>query len=168
MAHRNRTVKSRRPFVSCFEHRYQSRLVSPYSAPSKLTVGRTILGDITDLFYQTDDWWYVPRKKDLVLADPDSAAGKIISSYKWGDATGDPVATYNHICQDSTLWQPHLCNGAKNEPCKDFDYCKGDPHWDPPDADCGIELPIGGFGNVTARWSKVYRNKRGTFGLHSS
>lgn len=95
-----------------------------YAEP--MTNKTTLLREMTEDAYRGEDWWYYPREgeriqdtrssgwavmltihftDDLIKADRSTDMGKLIESFDWGQAVGNPAVVHDRLCTDATAEQ---------------------------------------------------------------
>ncbi|KAK3395762.1 hypothetical protein B0T20DRAFT_44748 [Sordaria brevicollis] len=62
----------------------------------------TLLREMTEDAYRAENWWYDPKKEDLIRADRSTKIGKLIESFNWGKAYRNPVRVYERLCTNLT------------------------------------------------------------------
>ena len=50
--------------------------------------------------FRSRDWWYNPKKEDLVLSGRNSTMGELISSFDWGSADSPPPIVEDRVCSE--------------------------------------------------------------------
>ncbi|KAK1773105.1 hypothetical protein QBC45DRAFT_463649 [Copromyces sp. CBS 386.78] len=71
-----------------------------YTEP--MTNRSILLREMTENVYRGEDWWYYPREDDLIRAYRSINIGKLIESFDWGKAVGNPAVVYDRFCTNLT------------------------------------------------------------------
>ncbi|KAK3949807.1 hypothetical protein QBC32DRAFT_399958 [Pseudoneurospora amorphoporcata] len=74
-----------------------------YAEP--MTNRTTLLQEMIENAYRGEDWWYYPREDDLIRADRSTNIGKLIESFDWGKAVGNPAVVHDRLCTNLTAEQ---------------------------------------------------------------
>lgn len=56
------------------------------------------LSQSTDNAFRSNDWWHYVSKKNYVLSDNSTDAGKALGSVDWGSATSNPPYVQQNVC----------------------------------------------------------------------
>jgi hypothetical protein len=58
-----------------------------------------VLSQLTNNAFRSQDWWYFPDASDYIQADRSTSIGKTIAGFNWGDASSNPAAVHDGLCQ---------------------------------------------------------------------